>query len=293
MSPPARPNWQPTLPPARTIDLPGRGTLDVREVAGPPGAPVLVLLHGWTATADLNWYPVFDALGARYRVIAFDHRGHGRGIRTRKRFRLADCADDVVAVADALGIARFTPVGYSMGGPVASLVWLHHRERVEALVFCASGCRFADTRLVRAQLGAFRPVSWLARALPRRLGQPLFEKVIWQRTKNRGMQQWIIDEVASGDPRPVIEAGAELRRFDNRGWLPALDVPVSVLVVDHDTILPTRLQEELVANLLHPHVFHLDGDHDVCVRDAERFTRALLAACEAAVPSTNGALTPR
>jgi len=52
-----------------------------------------------------------------------DHRGHGRGIRSAKPFRLADCADDVAALADRLGIETFIPVGYSMGGTVAQLMW--------------------------------------------------------------------------------------------------------------------------------------------------------------------------
>ena len=70
----------PALPPARELDLPARGRLTIREVAGPPGAPVLVLLHGGTVTADLNWYPAFEALGEHRRVTPFDHRGHVIGI---------------------------------------------------------------------------------------------------------------------------------------------------------------------------------------------------------------------
>ena len=45
----------PGLPPGRYVWLPGRGRTFVRELAGPPGAPVLMLLHGWTATGSLNW----------------------------------------------------------------------------------------------------------------------------------------------------------------------------------------------------------------------------------------------
>ena len=77
------------VPPGRAVDLPGRGTTFIREVAGPPGAPTIALLHGLSATGGLNWVWAFAPLGRRYHVIAIDHRGHGRGIRTR-RFRLAD-----------------------------------------------------------------------------------------------------------------------------------------------------------------------------------------------------------
>jgi len=99
------------LPPGRSIDLPGRGQTFIREVAGPPDAPTLMLLHGWTATADLNWFTTFEVLGQHFRIIAPDHRGHGQGIRLKGSFRLEDCADDVAAIADILGINTFIPVG--------------------------------------------------------------------------------------------------------------------------------------------------------------------------------------
>ena len=88
--------FTPVLPPARFVELPDRGTVMVRDFGAAPDAPAIVLLHGWTATADLNWFRCYAALGERYRVIAFDHRGHGTGLRSKKPFRLEDCADDAV-----------------------------------------------------------------------------------------------------------------------------------------------------------------------------------------------------
>src|SRR6185295_19726590 len=136
----------------------------LRDLPGPPGAPTVFLLHGLGATADLNWFPSYPALSARYRVIAMDHRGHGRGIRSRRPFRLEDCADDVVDVADALGVRSFIPVGYSMGGPIAQLVWRRHRSRVDGLVLCATAARFAsspESRLGFVGLGGLAMASRL------------------------------------------------------------------------------------------------------------------------------------
>ena len=132
----------PPLPPGRLVPLPGRGTTFVRELAGPPGAPTVILLHGWTVTADLNWFPSYGPLARRFRVLALDQRGHGRGLRSWRPFRLEDCADDVAALAQVTDTDRAIVIGYSMGGPVAQLVWRRHPELVEGLVLCATSARF-------------------------------------------------------------------------------------------------------------------------------------------------------
>jgi len=93
---------RPVLPDGGPIELAGRGTTFHRDLPAAAGeqAPTVLLLHGWTATADLNWFPAYEPLARHVRVVALDHRGHGRGIRSHRRFRLADCADDAVALDD-------------------------------------------------------------------------------------------------------------------------------------------------------------------------------------------------
>ncbi len=83
---------------------PGRGLRPGhRRRRRPSRRPPVLLLHGWTVSADLNFFAVYDELAARHRVIALDHRGHGRGMRPRTPFSLEDCADDAAAL---LGRAR-------------------------------------------------------------------------------------------------------------------------------------------------------------------------------------------
>ena len=120
------------------MELPGRGTTRVWQCAGPPGAQTLMLIHGVTFTAELNWAKVFAPLRRHFLVVAADLRGHGDGIRLRSRFRLEDCADDIAALAGVLDIGGFAAVGYSMGGLVAQLLCRRHAPLVSGLVFCAT-----------------------------------------------------------------------------------------------------------------------------------------------------------
>jgi len=130
------------IPPGRRLSLRGRGTTFVREVEGPPGAPTVLLHHGWGATGGLNWFPVFEPLAERFRVVTPDLRGHGRGLRSRRVFRLADCADDSAATLLELDAAPAIVVGYSMGGPISQLLWRRDRDLVRGLVLCATSAGF-------------------------------------------------------------------------------------------------------------------------------------------------------
>src|SRR3954451_6697722 len=115
------------LPPGRTVLVPDRGEFFVRDtgpLTSPAGdGPTVLLLHGWTFGADTNWFTMYGPLQhAGYRVVALDHRGHGRGLRSSDPFRLTDCAADAAGVVRELGAGPVVAVGYSMGGPIAQLL---------------------------------------------------------------------------------------------------------------------------------------------------------------------------
>ena len=129
----------PPLPPGRFVQLDGAAPFWSATSAGRPGAPTVVLLHGWTATADLNWFRCYAALGEHFRVVAFDHRGHGTRHPIAARRSASRTAPTTSSPsADVLGIERFIAVGYSMGGPIAQLLWRRHPELVDGLVLCAT-----------------------------------------------------------------------------------------------------------------------------------------------------------
>ncbi|CAB4553920.1 MAG: alpha/beta fold hydrolase [Actinobacteria bacterium] len=272
----------PTLPPGAAMELPGRGTTFVRQIEGPPGAPTLLLLHGWTATADLNWFTAYHPLGSRFRVVALDHRGHGRGIRSKRQFRLEDCADDAVAVCDVLGIDRFIPVGYSMGGPIAQLVWRQHPERVTGLVLCATSGYFVTSREERMSFMGLSGLAAVARLTPLQARRWLTAQLYLQR-KTEQWEPWAVQEASIHDWRMVLEAGRAIGSFSSRPWLGEVDVPTSVVITMRDRVVPVRRQVRLFESIKGAEAFRVDGDHDSIVSAADRFIPTLLRAAHSVV----------
>ncbi|MGH9094814.1 MAG: alpha/beta fold hydrolase [Acidimicrobiales bacterium] len=270
------------------MDLPGLGRTFIREAAGPPGAPVLFLLHGLSATGGLNWAPAFALLSREFRVVAIDHRGHGRGIRSR-HFRLVDCADDVVATADQLGIDTFAAVGYSMGGPIAQLIWHRHPERVSAMVLCATSRDFRGRINERLVFTALAAVGLGLTPVPRVLSSSgvgwLVKRAI-SRFSEVELGSWAAGEFRHHDLRLVVEAAAALGRFSSREWIDEVDVPTAVMATTHDQLVPLRRQLKLAQHIATSVVHPIEGDHLAVVRASKQFLSALLESCREVTGST-------
>ncbi len=275
----------PPLPPGRHLDLPGRGTTFVREVEGPAGAPVLLLLHGWTAGSDLTWFACFEELGRRFRVLSIDHRGHGRGIRSRSRFSLEDCADDAAALLGGLGLGpgRAGPpvlaVGYSMGGCIAQLLWRRHPGAVDGLVLCSTSAVFTESPVERRYFAALGGLALASRVTPGPLRRHLARRVVGRRVADCSLQAWILDELHRNDPTTVLEAGQALGRFDSRSWVSEIDLPTAVVVTTADRQVLPRRQHALARALAGSSVHEVAAGHDACVSAPERFLPALVDGC--------------
>ncbi|MEY2448706.1 MAG: hypothetical protein QOH79_2182 [Acidimicrobiaceae bacterium] len=266
------------VPAGRFIDLPGRGTTFIREASGPPGAPTVVLLHGLSATGGLNWLWCFQPLSERYRVIAIDHRGHGHGMRSR-RFRLADCADDVAALAEVLGIERLTAAGYSMGGPIAQLLWHRHRSLVDGLVLCATARNF---RSQRSQV-AFSLLPFITaglRTTPGIARRAVISRILEQRMAGIPEREWVMDELQNVDPVAIAEAAGAIGRFSSHEWIGEVDVPTAVIVTEQDRLVPPHRQRRLAESIPGARIISVQGDHGVCVANPRAFVPALRNACD-------------
>jgi 3-oxoadipate enol-lactonase len=260
------------------MPLPGRGTTYFRELEGPAGAPTLILLHGWTATADLNWFMCYEQLGQHFRVIALDHRGHGRGIRTNRSFKLSDCADDAVALADQLGIEKFIPVGYSMGGTVAQLVWKRHAHRVSGLVLAATSGHFVSERKERVGFTVMAGIGALSRIVPASIRESISHRLYVSR-KTMTWEPWAAKEASGHEWRLILEAGAALGLYDSRKWLPEVNVPTAIIITTADHVVATERQRELAELVPNIYVQTIDADHDAVYARAEEFVPMLVNAC--------------
>ena len=272
------------LPPARTVQVKGRGEFFLRDT-GPADGPTVMLLHGWFASADLNWLGCYgDLQEAGYRVLAIDHRGHGRGLRPLVRFTLADCAADAAAVLKELDAAPAIIVGYSMGGAIAQLIARDHLDVASAIVLSGTCQHWQEPELRRGWRAMGLITASLSTA-PRAVLARGFRQV-GLGGADPAVAAWLMSEITRHSARDIGDAGRELGRFDSRPWLRPLSVPSAVVVTSKDGAVPPPKQHEL-ARALNARVFEAPIDHLQVVNRTDLYNPALLQALAAvsAVPS--------
>jgi len=280
----------PWLPAGVVRALPGRGEIFYRHhVREGTTDPTLLLLHGWTASADTQFFTAYEVLAERYSFLAVDHRGHGRGMRAP--FTLEDAADDAAMLVRELGIGPVVLVGYSMGGPIALLLADRHPDLVAGMVLEATALEWRETRRDRVRwkfltlmgvgLRSRWYLYWLRFGL-RRLGRVSSELDQWF--------PWLEGEIRRNDAHGMLEAGQALSRYDARGFAGSLGLPAEVLVTTKDHLVHPSKQRAL-ATALGARVTGLRGDH-LCplVQPAEfaAATRRLVDAVVSRLPDRAG-----
>ncbi|MBF6600721.1 MAG: alpha/beta fold hydrolase [Dehalococcoidia bacterium] len=107
--------------------------------AGARTAPTLVLTHGY---GNPYWPPALDDLRAKYRLLWYHVRGHGRSSvpDAPSAYSLPQFAADLAGLLDALAIERAHIGGVSMGGMISAQFACDYPERLQSLLLCDTTC---------------------------------------------------------------------------------------------------------------------------------------------------------
>lgn len=250
------------LPDGRVVAVDGRGEVFVRHHRhADADARTVLLLHGWTASADTQFLYAYQRLAEVYSVVAVDHHGHGRGLRDDAPFDLERVADDVASVLRVLDVGPVVAVGYSMGGPVAMYLARRHPALVNGLVLQATALEFHTGRFERVRWRFVALMSPVARSwwFSRSVGIGL--RLAARRNKEiREILPWLVAEIGRNDARTVASAGRALSRHDARPWASSVQVPAASVVTKKDRLVPARKQRAL-ANALSARIFEIPSGH--------------------------------
>jgi pimeloyl-ACP methyl ester carboxylesterase len=119
----------------KSLKLPNGETLGYREREG--GDKVVLLIHG-NMISSKHWDLVFENMDETYKLYALDLRGQGISSYNKPITSLKDFSEDVKLFVDALGLQKFSLVGWSMGGGVSMQFAADYPDYVEKLVLLAS-----------------------------------------------------------------------------------------------------------------------------------------------------------
>lgn len=265
----------PSLPWTATtqVDLGRRGRLTVRhtpDIADSHAVPV-VLLHGITLTADVNFFALEAAFGPDRPVIVFDLPNHGSGIRI-DHFTFEDVAGDVIAVLDHLGIPEATLCGYSLGGIVAMVTADRHPDRIAGLVVQAAAMRYGVAARERVFLHAVAAAHALGldqatSALPAR-----YWRASARTSEDSAARRiWVEQQLTVAGKSRYATVWRAVHRADHRSLRSS--VPTAMVVLAGDRVCPPGLQRE-AAHHLGAHIIQVEADHDLPVADPVTFARA-------------------
>ncbi|MQA12798.1 MAG: 3-oxoadipate enol-lactonase [Pseudonocardiaceae bacterium] len=213
------------------------------EFVGPPDAPVLVLAGSLGSTRSM-WDPQVAALRDRFRVLRYDHRGHGGSPVPTGPYTMEDLASDALALLDRLDVERAAFCGLSLGGMVGMWLGAHAPERLSALVLCCTSAHFSD------------PAQWQQRTETVRVdGTGAIADAV--------VARWFTPEWARAHPEQVDRAMAmvtdtpdegyagcceAIGAWDGRDLLGRITLPTLVLAGANDPATPVTPHAETIAS---------------------------------------------
>jgi 3-oxoadipate enol-lactonase len=200
---------------------------------GPAGAPVVVLGNSLGTTREV-WEPQVAALGERFRLLRFEHRGHGGSPAPPGPYTIAELGADVIALLDGLGLRAVSYCGISLGGMIGMWLATHAPERIGALGLCCTS--------------AYLPPAgfWAGRAEQARVGgmASLSEQVVGRwftpafRARDPAAVAGFLTTLEGVDPEGYAGCCEAIAALDLRSSLGRISVPALVVAGAEDPATP-------------------------------------------------------
>ena len=214
------------------------------RVDGPPGAPVLVLSHA-LGLSLAQWDPQVGPLSRAFRVLRYDHRGHGGSPLLPGPNTIEELGRDLIHLLDRLGHDRVSFCGLSLGGMVGMWLAANAPERIDRLVLCCTAARMP------------RPDDFAERARTvREHGiEPIADTLIgrWFTRRFRVHHPDTVARIRAmllSTPREGYAGGCEaIAQMDLRDDLPRITAPTLVIGAEQDQSTPPEKSREIAEGI--------------------------------------------
>lgn len=171
------------------------------QLEGPAGAPVLVLSN--SLGTDLHmWDAQMPAFTQHFRVLRYDTRGHGHSLVSDGFYSIEQNGRDVLALLDALDIAKAHFCGLSMGGLIGQWLAINAGERLDKLVLCNTAAKIASPEVWNPRIDSVL-----------RDGQAAMQAL-----RDASIARWFTAGFAAAEPARVEAVVAMLAQTSSRGY---------------------------------------------------------------------------
>jgi 3-oxoadipate enol-lactonase len=239
------------------------------RLEGRTGAPAVLLVHG-ILTDHRAWDAVVERLAPKYAVLRYDLRGHGGSSAPPAPYTMAQLADDVPALLDALGLQRVHFIGSSLGGMIGQQVGARHGARLLSLTLANTGAAQAAPAAwqERIDLARERGVAALADATLQRWFSEGWRQAHPQATTR--MRELLLGTSVEG----YAGCAAAVRDLAQLELLPKIAVPTLVIAGTEDQALPPAATAKIAQLVPGARLVSLSTGHQAAVEQPDAFCDA-------------------